>query len=82
MILLDRSRGKTSEDVIIALYGQVQRAVEAFRSNGSRQHITIVIDDVSLMEVDAKGSSNLVLDFLRYCYSLTAQFVSFNSLFR
>lgn len=76
MILLDRNRGKTSDDIIIALYGEVQKAVEVFRSHESRQHITIVIDDVSLMEVDAMGSSNLVLDFLRYCYSLTAQFVS------
>lgn len=76
MILLDRIRGKTSEDIFIALYGEVQKAVEVFQSHEGRQNVTIVIDDVSLMEVDAKGSSNLVLDFLRYCYSLTAQFVS------
>lgn len=71
---LDRIRGKTSEDIFIALYGEIQKAVEVFQSHEGRQNVTIVIDDVSLMEVDAKGSSNLVLDFLRYCYSLTAQF--------
>lgn len=76
MMLLDRIRGKTSEDILIALYGEVQKAVEVFLSHEVRQNVNIVIDDVSLMEVDAKGSSNLVLDFLRYCYSLTAQFVS------
>ncbi|KAH6760347.1 elongator protein 6 [Perilla frutescens var. frutescens] len=71
---LDKNRGKTGEDILIALYGEVQKAVEVFRSHEGRQHVTVVIDDVSLMEVDAMGSSNLVLDFLRYCYSLTAQF--------
>lgn len=76
MILLDRNRGKTSEDILIALYGEVQKAVEVSRSHEARHHITLVIDDVSLMEVDANGSSDLVLDFLRYCCSLTAQFVS------
>lgn len=76
MMLLDRIRGKTSEDILIALYGEVQKAVEFFLSHEGRQNVNIVIDDVSLMEVDAKGSSNLVLNFLRYCYSLTAQFVS------
>ncbi|KAL1552050.1 elongator complex protein 6 [Salvia divinorum] len=71
---LDRDRGKTSEDILIALYGEVQKAVEVSRSYETRHHITVVIDDVSLMEVDANGSSDLVLDFLRYCCSLTAQF--------
>uniref|UniRef100_A0A5B7BFV1 Putative elongator complex protein 6 n=1 Tax=Davidia involucrata TaxID=16924 RepID=A0A5B7BFV1_DAVIN len=33
-----------------------------------------MIDDISLMEVAANGSSNHVLDFLHYCYTLTAQF--------
>ncbi|PIN16724.1 hypothetical protein CDL12_10638 [Handroanthus impetiginosus] len=71
---LDRDRRKTSEDILISLYGEVQKAVEASLSHEDKRHITVIIDDVSLMEVDANGSSNLVLDFLHYCYSLTAQF--------
>ncbi|XP_011077019.1 elongator complex protein 6 isoform X1 [Sesamum indicum] len=71
---LGRDRGKTSEDVFIALFGEIQKAVELSLSHAGRQHITVIIDDVSLMEVDANGSSNLVLDFLHYCSSLTAQF--------
>ncbi|KAL0298637.1 UNVERIFIED_CONTAM: Elongator complex protein 6 [Sesamum radiatum] len=74
---LGRDRGKTSEDVFIALFGEIQKAVELSLSHAGRQHITVVIDDVSLMEVDANGSSNLVLDFLHYCCSLTAQFVCY-----
>ncbi|KAK6156391.1 hypothetical protein DH2020_010639 [Rehmannia glutinosa] len=67
-------RGKTSDDRLMALYGEVQKAVEVCSSNEGRRHITLIIDDVSLMEVDANGSSNLVLDFLHYCASLTSQF--------
>ncbi|KAI3459014.1 hypothetical protein Pfo_015677 [Paulownia fortunei] len=77
---LDRDRSKTSEDILIALYGQVQKAVEVYLSHEGRRHITVIIDDVSLMEVDANGSSNLALDFLHYCYSLTAQFVSYRNM--
>ncbi|KAK6136303.1 hypothetical protein DH2020_029967 [Rehmannia glutinosa] len=72
---LDSDRGKTSDDRLMALYGEVQKAVEVCSSNEDRRrHITLIIDDVSLMEVDANGSSNLVLDFLHYCASLTSQF--------
>lgn len=56
------------------MFGEIQKAVELSLSHAGRQHITVIIDDVSLMEVDANGSSNLVLDFLHYCSSLTAQF--------
>lgn len=35
-----------------------------------------MIDDVSLMDVAARGSTNLVLDFLHYCHTLVSEFVS------
>ncbi|KAL8551477.1 hypothetical protein ACS0TY_000540 [Phlomoides rotata] len=73
---LDRDRGKTIDDILISLYGEVQKAVEVCLSHDAKCYITLVVDDVSLMEVDAKGSSNLVLDFLHYCYSLTSQYGS------
>ncbi|KAF5959491.1 hypothetical protein HYC85_000700 [Camellia sinensis] len=34
----------------------------------------VMIDDISLMEVAANGSSNHVLDFLHYCQTLTTEF--------
>ncbi|GFP89740.1 elongator complex protein 6 [Phtheirospermum japonicum] len=71
---LDSDRRKTSEDKLISLYGEVQKAVELCLSDEGRRHVTLIIDDVSLMEIDANGSSNVVLDFLHYCDSLTAQF--------
>ncbi|CAA0814477.1 Elongator complex protein 6 [Striga hermonthica] len=78
MLMADNSysdREKLREDRFISLFGEIQRAVEVCLSHeGSRQHVTLMIDDVSLLEVDANGSSNLVLDFLHYCNSLRAQF--------
>ena len=41
----------------------------------NRKSITIMIDDISLMEVAANGSTNHVLDFLHYCHTLTLEFV-------
>ncbi|KAL3838430.1 hypothetical protein ACJIZ3_023021 [Penstemon smallii] len=73
MLMLKRDKGKKGEDLLLALYGEVQKAVEVLSREGI-QHITVIIDDISLMEVDANGSSNLVLDFLHYCHTLTAQF--------
>ncbi|KAL3649768.1 hypothetical protein CASFOL_006171 [Castilleja foliolosa] len=71
---LDTDRRKTSEDKLISLYGEVQKAVELCQLHEGRRHITLLIDDVSLMEIDANGSSNLVLDFLHYCNSLITQY--------
>ncbi|KAL6545297.1 hypothetical protein OROGR_009171 [Orobanche gracilis] len=71
-LLVDRR--KTSEDKVISLYGRVQKAVELCLSDEDGRHVTFIIDDISLIEVDANGSSNLVLDFIHYCNSLTEQF--------
>lgn len=38
--------------------------------------VSIMIDDMSLMEVAANGCSDHVLDFLHYCHTLTSEFVS------
>ncbi|XP_073298360.1 elongator complex protein 6 isoform X1 [Primulina huaijiensis] len=69
-----RDKGKTREDLLLELYGKVHKAIEVCQTSEGLQNITIMIDDVSLMEIDADGSSNLVLNFLHYCYSLTTQF--------
>ncbi|GER32762.1 elongator complex protein 6 [Striga asiatica] len=70
----DSDRAKLREERFISLFGEIQRAVEICLSPEGSQHVTLMIDDVSLVEVDANGSSNLVLDFLHYCNSLRAQF--------
>ncbi|KZV32030.1 elongator complex protein 6-like [Dorcoceras hygrometricum] len=71
---LDRDDGKSSENLLLQLYGKVHKAVEVCSASEGLQNLTIMIDDVSLMEIDADGSSDLVLKFLHYCYSLTTQF--------
>lgn len=58
------------------LYGKIQKAVEVGVSpEYNRNCITIMIDDISLMEVAAHGSSNHILDFLHYCQTLTSELV-------
>ncbi|XAR56118.1 hypothetical protein NMG60_11036456 [Bertholletia excelsa] len=58
---------------LVELYGNIQKAVAASALPSSRS-ITIMVDDLSLMEVAANGSSNHVLDFLHYCHTLTTEF--------
>lgn len=58
------------------MYSKIQRAIEASRSKEySRSCITIMIDDLSVLEIAACGSIDCVLDFLYYCVSLTSELV-------
>lgn len=50
--------------------------VEANRTRENVGKFTIVIDDISLLEVAAHGSVNDVLDFLHYCATLTSEMVN------
>ncbi|KAL4621337.1 hypothetical protein ACB092_06G219900 [Castanea dentata] len=62
-----------NKDGLVALYGKIEKVVTtSFQEN--KKCITIVIDDFSLMEVAANGSTNYVLDFLHYCRTLTSAF--------
>ncbi|KAK4356068.1 hypothetical protein RND71_025039 [Anisodus tanguticus] len=70
----DRNEREAREDGLLALYGEIEKAVEIYSSLEGSRTITIMIDDVSLMEVVANGSSNHVLDFLHYCYSLKEKY--------
>ena len=49
--------------------------VEATRTGKNAGPFTIMIDDVSLLEVAAHGSVDNVLDFLYYCVTLTSEMV-------
>jgi hypothetical protein len=63
-------------DCFILLYGQLQRVVEANWTGENVGKFTIVIDDVSLLEVAAHGSVNDVFDFLHCCVTLTSEMVN------
>ncbi|CAH9137596.1 unnamed protein product [Cuscuta epithymum] len=66
--------GETVENGLLAIYGKLQKAVEtSYMPEGSR-NITVMIDDVSQIEVAVNGSSNHVSDFLHYCYTLTTEY--------
>lgn len=71
----DGDGGGTFEGGLVELYGKIQKAVEVSIVNGGSRSISIMIDDISLLEVAAKGSSNHVLDFLHYCHTLTTEIV-------
>ncbi|KAM1406474.1 hypothetical protein ACFXTH_001139 [Malus domestica] len=63
--------GKNSDCGLIALYGKIQKTISALAQENNC--VTVMIDDISLMEVAAKGSTNLVLDFLHYCHTLISE---------
>ncbi|CAL4922120.1 unnamed protein product [Urochloa decumbens] len=60
-------------DSFVQLYSEIQRVVEATRAGENAGHFTIMIDDISLLEVAAHGSADDVLDFLHYCVTLTSE---------
>ncbi|PSR93047.1 Elongator complex protein [Actinidia chinensis var. chinensis] len=72
--LSDEDAGKICKGGVLELYGKIQKSVEVSLLPGGSRSITILIDDIFLMEVAAKGSSSHVLDFLHYCRTLTTEF--------
>ncbi|KAL3732130.1 hypothetical protein ACJRO7_028898 [Eucalyptus globulus] len=68
----DRDDVKTGSSVLVSLFEKIYNAVRAL--SAEKNCITIVIDDIALMEVVANGSSDSVLDFLHYCRTLTSEF--------
>ncbi|KAL7589373.1 hypothetical protein Lser_V15G36331 [Lactuca serriola] len=71
MLMLECPDDDGVEGGLIALYGNIHKAVEA---NSINKNITIIIDDISLLEVAANGSTKDVLNFMHYCNTLTTQF--------
>ncbi|KAL3523422.1 hypothetical protein ACH5RR_016256 [Cinchona calisaya] len=71
---LGRDGEKGAEAALLHVYGNIQKTVELCSSPEGIKNITIMIDDISLMEVTVCGSSNQVLDFLHYCFTLATQF--------
>ncbi|XP_024927109.3 elongator complex protein 6 [Ziziphus jujuba] len=70
--IADGDGEKTSGDGLVALYGKIQKVLSALPQE-LKKSVTIMIDDVSLMEVAAKCSTDHVLDFVHYCRALTSE---------
>ncbi|EEC74998.1 hypothetical protein OsI_11060 [Oryza sativa Indica Group] len=67
------AKGGAISDSFVRLYGDIQRAIDASRTGDNTGRFTLMIDDVSLLEVAAGGSVDDVLDFLHYCVTLTSE---------
>ncbi|XP_020588321.1 elongator complex protein 6 [Phalaenopsis equestris] len=70
----DEAQKNGIEDGFVELYSKILRAVEVKSSGDDRRaHISIMIDDLSILEIAAHGSMDHVLDFLHYCFTLTSE---------
>lgn len=56
------------------LYEQILKTICGLPGD-KKDYVTIMMDDISLVEVAANGGSDYVLDFLHYCHALTSEFV-------
>ncbi|KAF3792120.1 Elongator complex protein 6 [Nymphaea thermarum] len=69
---VDKDEGKDGR--LSDLYGIIHNAVKTSISSQCNQgHFTIMVDDISLLEIVAHGDSDSVLDFLHYCQTLTSE---------
>ncbi|XP_054786267.1 elongator complex protein 6 isoform X1 [Prosopis cineraria] len=67
--------GKLAKNWLAALFEKIEGVIHTLHPD-SKNFVSIMIDDVSLLEVAADGSSNDVLDFLHYCLTLTSEYDS------
>ncbi|KAK8970743.1 Elongator complex protein 6 [Platanthera guangdongensis] len=68
------SKKDSVEQGLVDLYSKIQSVVEVISSRDhSRAHISILIDDLSILEIAAHGSMDHVLNFLHYCVTLTSE---------
>lgn len=69
----DEDEGKSSEGGLVLLYEKILKTISGLPGD-KKNYVTIMIDDISLVEVAANGGSDYVLDFLHYCHALTSEF--------
>ncbi|KAF7811443.1 elongator complex protein 6 [Senna tora] len=65
--------GRPSQKGLAAVFEKIEGVIRTLHPD-SMNSVTIMIDDISLLEVAANGSSNDVLDFLHYCLTLTSEY--------
>ncbi|KAK7256220.1 hypothetical protein RIF29_29658 [Crotalaria pallida] len=58
---------------LAAIFEKIERVISTLHPD-NKKFVTVMIDDISLLEVAANGSSNDVLDFLHYCHTLTSEY--------
>ncbi|KAL5800149.1 hypothetical protein ACOSQ4_033033 [Xanthoceras sorbifolium] len=68
----DGDEGK-SKVGLVSLYEKIHKTISSLPED-KKSYVTVMIDDISLMEVAANGASDYVLDFLHYCHALTSEF--------
>ncbi|RDY05912.1 Elongator complex protein 6, partial [Mucuna pruriens] len=66
------NEGKSNHDGLASVFEQIERVITA--SHQDKKFISIMIDDISFLEVAANGSSNDVLNLLHYCHTLTSEY--------
>ncbi|XP_061344657.1 elongator complex protein 6 isoform X1 [Gastrolobium bilobum] len=64
--------GKPNHDGLAGVFEKIERVISSLHQDNMKL-VTIMIDDISFLEVAANGSSNDVLDFLHYCHTLTSE---------
>jgi len=55
------------------MFEQIERVITVLHQD--KKSISIIIDDISFLEVAANGSSDDVLNLLHYCLTLTSEYV-------
>lgn len=73
-LYIDGDEGKDGKGGLVSLYEKLQKTINALPED-KKKHVSVMIDDISLMEVAANGASDYVLDFLHYCHALTSEYV-------
>ncbi|XP_057475450.1 elongator complex protein 6-like isoform X2 [Actinidia eriantha] len=63
----DGDEAKICKGGVLELYGKIQKSVEVSLLPGGSRSITILIDDIFLMEVAAKGSSRCFIEPCPFC---------------
>ncbi|KAL2319139.1 hypothetical protein Fmac_033015 [Flemingia macrophylla] len=64
--------GKPNQDGLASVFEQMERVIAALHED--KKFISIIIDDISFLEVAANGSSSDVLNLLHYCHTLTSEY--------
>lgn len=71
---LDGDEANSGQGGLVLLYEKIRKIICGLPKD-KKNHVTVMIDDMSLIEVAANGASDYVLDFLHYCHTLTSEFV-------
>jgi len=65
--------GKPNHDGLASVFEQIERVITVLHQD--KKSISIIIDDISFLEVAANGSSDDVLNLMHYCHTLTSEYV-------